>query len=131
MSKVVRFGVAAFIVLSLVNGVVFARTLMADPPDVTITLSPSVQSPQMLGVSITWTATVQNGPPGHSYDYQFAVALQGQNQIVRDFGLTNAFTWVPYTVEGNYVVNRARHHAATISSVSTRFAAVHITPLGH
>ena len=104
MSKVVRFGFAAFIVLSLVNGVVFARTLMADPPDVTITLSPSVQSPQMLGVSITWTATVQNGPPGHSYDYQFAVALEGQNQIVRDFGLTNAFTWVPYTVEGNYLV---------------------------
>ena len=104
MSKIVRFGFAAFIVLTLMNGLASARTLIADPPDVTISLTPSVQSPQMLGVSITWTAVVMNGPPHHFYDYQFAVALQGQNQIVRDFSETNAFNWVPYTVEGNYVV---------------------------
>ncbi len=58
----------------------------------------------MLGASILWTATLQNGIQGHTYDYQFRAALQGQDQIVRDFGPNNSFTWVPYTVEGTYVV---------------------------
>jgi len=72
-------------------------------PSVTITLSPSVPSPELLGTSILWTATVQ-GEPGHTYDYQFSAALQGQNQVVRDFDLPNSFTWVPWTVEGTYIV---------------------------
>ncbi len=58
----------------------------------------------MLGTSLLWTASVQNPAPGHTYDYQFSAALQGQNQIVRDFSLNNSFTWVPYTVEGTYAV---------------------------
>lgn len=72
-------------------------------PAVGITLSPSVPSPELLGTSITWTATVQ-GQQGHTYDYQFSAALQGQHQIVRDFDLPNSFTWVPWTVEGTYIV---------------------------
>ena len=71
--------------------------------DVTITLTPSVDSPQYLGTSIDWTASVQ-GPKGHIYDYQFSVSLQGQNQVVKDFRPQNSFTWVPYTVEGTYQV---------------------------
>lgn len=58
----------------------------------------------MLDTSILWTATVQGGPPGDTYDYQFSAALQGQSQIVRDFDLANSFTWVPHTVEGTYSV---------------------------
>jgi hypothetical protein len=84
-------------VLSMMSGVAFA--------DVSITLNPSLQSPQQLGASILWTATVNNAPPGHTYDYQFSAALQGSNQIVRDFDLPNTFTWVPWTVEGTYVVS--------------------------
>jgi hypothetical protein len=84
-------------VLSLMSGVAFA--------DVSITLNPSLQSPRQLGTSILWTATVNNAPPGHTYDYQFSAALQGSNQIVRDFDLPNTFTWVPWTVEGTYVVS--------------------------
>jgi hypothetical protein len=75
------------------------------PPSVTITLSPSVPSPELLGTSVLWTATVNGGAQGHTYDYQFSAALQGQNQIVRDFDLPNSFTWVPWTVEGAYVVS--------------------------
>src|SRR5262249_20370277 len=66
---------------------------------------PSVPSPELLGTSITWTATVSGGPPNHTYDYQFSAALQGQNQIARDFNTPNSFVWVPWTVEGTYVVN--------------------------
>lgn len=73
-------------------------------PDVTITLTPSVQSPQFLGTSIGWSATVQNGQQNHVYDYQFAVSLQSQLQVVKDYTIQNYFTWVPYTVEGTYQV---------------------------
>ena len=74
------------------------------PPSVTVTLSPSLPSPELLGTSITWTATIQGGQQGHTYDYQFSAALQGQQQIVRDFDLPNSFTWAPWAVEGTYVV---------------------------
>ncbi|HZL67201.1 MAG TPA: aryl-sulfate sulfotransferase, partial [Candidatus Limnocylindrales bacterium] len=101
MSRVLTAGLVTLLGLSLLPGVATAAT---KAPSVTITLSPSLSSPQMLGTSILWTATVQGGPPGDTYDYQFSAALQGQNQIVRDFGSRNTFTWVPYTVEGTYVV---------------------------
>ncbi len=71
---------------------------------VTVSLSPSVPSPELLGTHVTWTATIQNGVQGHTYDYQFSVALAGQNQIVRDFDLPNTFLWAPWTVEGTYTV---------------------------
>src|SRR5271155_2456747 len=65
----------------------------------TVTLTPSVASPQMLGTPVGWTATVQSPVSGHTYDYQFSVTFNGQKQIVRDFNLPNTFTWVPHTVE--------------------------------
>lgn len=70
----------------------------------TVTLTPSVPSPQMLGTSIVWTAVVQNPVAGHSYDYQFAVSLNGNVQILRDSSPANSFTWVPSSVEGTYWV---------------------------
>ncbi|MGC2110862.1 MAG: aryl-sulfate sulfotransferase [Candidatus Korobacteraceae bacterium] len=75
------------------------------PPSVSITLNPSLPSPELLDTSILWTATISGGNPNDTYDYQFSAALQGQNQIVRDFDLPNSFTWVPWTVEGTYVVS--------------------------
>ncbi len=101
MSKVFCVGILTLLGLSLLSGVATAAT---KAPSVTIMLNPSLHSPQMLGTSILWTATVQGGPPGDTYDYQFSAALQGQNQIVRDFNTRNTFTWVPYMVEGTYVV---------------------------
>jgi len=93
--------------LTIFLGVVLLPTIVmaaARPSDVTITLHPSVPSPELLGTTITWTATVSGGPPGHSYDYQFSAALQGQDQIVRDFNIPNSFVWVPWSVEGAYVI---------------------------
>ena len=48
---------------------------------VTIKMTPSVPSPQMLGTAITWTATVQNPVAGHTYDYQFSTWYNGNYQI--------------------------------------------------
>ncbi len=73
-------------------------------PSVTVQLFPNVPSPELLGSSISWTASVSGGPQGHIFDYQFSAALQGQNQVVRDFDLPSSFTWVPWQVEGTYVV---------------------------
>jgi hypothetical protein len=70
-----------------------------------ITLKPSVTSPQKLGTPVTWTATVQNALAGHTYGYQFSVTYTGQTQIVSDFSPTPTFTWVPHTVEGAYAFN--------------------------
>src|ERR1700753_3431001 len=86
---------------ALLSGMAHASTR---PQDVTITLSPSLGSPQLLDTRITWTATLQGGQQGHTYDYQFSAALQGQNQIVRDFDTPSSFVWVPWAVEGMYVV---------------------------
>ena len=102
MSRAFCFGVVTLFVLSLMSGVALAAV---KPADVTITLNPSAPSPQQLGASITWTATVNNAPLRHIYDFQFSAALQGSNQVVRDFDLPNSFTWVPWTVEGTYVVS--------------------------
>ncbi len=73
-------------------------------PSVTVTLTPSIPSPVLLGTTVTWTAILTGGQQGHVYDYQFSAALQGQNQIVRDFDLPNSFQWTPWQVEGTYVV---------------------------
>jgi arylsulfate sulfotransferase len=93
--------------ISLVVGLTLlavAAAAATRPPTVTITLSPSVPSPAPLNTNITWTATIMGGQQGHTYDYQFSAAAQGQQQVVRDFSLPSSFTWVPWTVEGTYVV---------------------------
>lgn len=102
MFKVVRTRVLAILGLSLLSAAVAGATTKS--PAVSITLTPSVPSPAVLGTHITWTARVSGGPPGDVYDYQFSAAPQGQNQIVRDFDLPNSFVWVPWQVEGNYAI---------------------------
>ena len=80
--------------------------MVASPrrPSVTVTLNPSLPSPELLGTSVLWTTNVSGGNPGDTYDYQFSIALNGQSQVVRDFNTPSSFTWVPWSVEGNYTV---------------------------
>ena len=89
----------AVLAFAVMVGLPFAGRA-ANPPSVTLT--PSVASPQMLGTPVTWTAAVQNASAGHTYDYQFSVTYNGQAQIVSDFSPTATFPWVPHTVEGAY-----------------------------
>ena len=95
----------AVAILFVVSMVVVSSAASARPAgNVTITLKPSVESPQFVGTSVVWTAAVQGGQRGHTYDYQFAISRQGQSQIIRDFALHRTLTWVPYQVEGTYQV---------------------------
>ena len=99
-----RFGTYLLLLFGL--GLLPAMAVTAPQhPSVTITLNPSLPSPELLGTSVLWTATVNGGNPNDTYDFQFSVALQGQRQIVRDFNLPNTFTWVPWSVEGTYSVS--------------------------
>src|ERR1700743_3755079 len=91
--KAVRSCVLTIVGFSLLSAALAVAATKS--PTVSITLTPSVPSPAMLGTHITWTATVTGGPPGDAYDYQFSAAPQGQNQIVRDFDLPNSFVWTP------------------------------------
>jgi arylsulfate sulfotransferase len=101
---VVRTCRLAVAILFLVSMFTAWGSATSKVPGVTITLTAGVQSPQFLGTSILWYATVQNGQQGHLYDYQFAVSYQNQTQIVRDFQTDNSFVWVPWTVEGTYQI---------------------------
>lgn len=98
--------------LLLLSAGSFAVTIKS--AGVTIDLSPSVSSPQFIGTSITWTATVHSPFLGHTFDYQFAVISGNQYQIVRDYNTPNTFTWVPHTVEGTYRI------AVTVRDITTQ-----------
>jgi hypothetical protein len=93
VSKVCCAGLVTLLGLTLLSGIAIAAT---KAPSVTITLSPSLSSPQMLDTSVRWTATVQGGPPSDTYDYQLSAALQGQSQIMRDFDLANQWSYRTY-----------------------------------
>ena len=93
---------ASLLLVSVLSADSFAA---AKTPGVAITLLPSVSSPQFVGTSINWTATVHSPFLGHKFDYQFAITLGNQYQIVKDFSAANTFTWVPHTVEGTYRVS--------------------------
>ena len=69
MSRIFCVHVLVLLMLSLLCGAAFAEGRpAAKSPSVTITLNPNLPSPQMLGTSIKWTATVQNPPQGEVYD---------------------------------------------------------------
>ncbi len=103
MVRKCRLAIASLFLVSLFTAGSFAATIKS--AGVSITLLPSASSPQFLGTSIDWTATVHSPFLGHTYDYQFAVTFNNQYQIVKDFNTPNTFTWVPHTVEGTYQVS--------------------------
>ena len=65
-----------------------------------VLLTPSEAAPQLVGEPITWTAAASD--LGANPVYQFRVGPEnGPLRVVRDFSLTNSFTWTPME-EGTY-----------------------------
>ncbi len=65
-----------------------------------ISLTPSEPAPQLVGEPITWTATASD--LGANPVYRFRVGPEkGPMRMVRDFSLTNSFSWTPME-EGTY-----------------------------
>lgn len=110
-TRMFRAGLWALIVVTMIGTAAVAATRT---PNVTVSLIPSVPSPELLGSSITWTAAVTGGQQGHVFDFQFSAALQGQSQVVRDFDLPPSFLWTPWQVEGTYVVTVVARDISTV-----------------
>jgi hypothetical protein len=71
---------------------------------VTVTqLTPSMASPQPVGTTLLWTATVINTNPGPLL-YRFSVGRNGSFLVLRDFAQLNTFEWTPSQKEGIYQV---------------------------
>jgi hypothetical protein len=65
-----------------------------------VSLAPSEPAPQLVGETITWTATAAD--VGATPVYQFSAAPHGGAfHVVRDFSPTNSFIWTPIQ-EGTY-----------------------------
>jgi hypothetical protein len=72
-------------------------TIWASMAHAVVTLEPSLPSGQLVGTTITWTATDPD-----ARDFRFSVEdPSGSVMIVRDFDTYNTFEWVPL-VEGLY-----------------------------
>src|SRR5664279_3760359 len=69
-----------------------------------VTLASSPASPQPVGTTITWTATVSDTASG-GHEFQFSVAASGQSAaIVRDYSPVTNFQWTPSKAEGTYTI---------------------------
>jgi arylsulfate sulfotransferase len=97
-------------------------TVHAANPAVSVSLLPSRPSGQLLGTSITWTASASGLTQAV---YRFSVtAPQGPARVVRDFSLSHSFSWTPLQ-EGQYTIQasvKASFTSTSVSSTSATFA---------
>lgn len=70
-----------------------------------VTLASSPMSPQPVGTTVTWTASISDNVAG-SHELQFSVGPSGgPSAIVRDYHPSSTFTWTPTTSEGSYTIS--------------------------
>lgn len=100
-------------------------------------LTPSIASPQVIGTSITWTATASDPTPGQ-LAFQFNVSLPGKPlALAKDFDngtiasggrISLPFVWVPTTVEGTYHIQVVAKDVVT-GQMSMKTVSYTINPL--
>ena len=66
-------------------------------------LQPSLTSPRPIGTTVVWTATASDSNPGPLV-YQFSAGMDGQLHVLRDYALSNTFSFTPVMQEGVYEV---------------------------
>ncbi len=81
--------------------------LLAVPPlfaTITVSLAPSLPSPQPGGTATTWTPTASDTNPG-TLDFRYRVSTAGKPfQTLQDYDVATVFSWAPYTHEASYTV---------------------------
>src|SRR5688572_11804419 len=108
---------------------------------ISITLTPSLPSPQPLGTSVQWTAAITDTEPG-GHLYRFNTQPSGLPvQIKRDFAQSNQWTWTPGGYEDTVrivviVVNTSTGSsgfAQTNYTITSRLVAGHaaVNPTNH
>ncbi len=115
-----RVPYCALLTLAVASAPAFAQ--------LTVTLTPNISSPQMVGTPIVFTAVASGG--SGNYDYQFSANLTSTpTQIKQDFnGLMSQFTWVPSVKEGNYTIGVVARDLANKSSRAFMTAPYTVTP---
>ncbi|MEO8661058.1 MAG: aryl-sulfate sulfotransferase [Bryobacteraceae bacterium] len=102
-------------------GVLVTSSMLQASPTISA-LTPSLASPQLVGTTITWTATATDAASGRLV-YRFYAKAPGAGAtslIVRDLHPSNSFQWTPSQSEGIYSItvvieNQATQKAATAS----------------
>ncbi len=113
MKGVFRLSRFAFIPVLVV--LCFAAPL---PATITAQLTSSVAQPQMVGTTITWTATASDTNAG-ALDFQFSVELASNGfQVLQDYDVSNVFSWTPYVQEGKYQVQVVARNLTTNETVT-------------
>lgn len=72
----------------------------------TVSLVPNLSSPQPVGTTITFNATVSGDPDTSPvYEYQFSANLTGSPTLVRrGYESSNTFSWTPSSADGHFTV---------------------------
>ncbi len=115
-----RIPYCALLLLAAASAPAFAQ--------LSVTLTPNISSPQMVGTPIVFTAVASGG--SGNYDYQFTANLTSTPvQIKQDFnGLLSQFAWVPSVKEGNYTIGVVARDLANKSSRAYMTVPYTITP---
>jgi hypothetical protein len=101
------------------------------------TLTPSLASPQVIGTSVTWTATATDTNPG-PLTFQFNMSLSGKAlALVKDFNIgalsggtwtAQPFTWTPTGPEGTYYIQVVIKDF-TSGETASKIVSYSVTPL--
>jgi arylsulfate sulfotransferase len=87
-----------------------------------VSLVPSLPSPQPVGTLITWTAEVAGATPG-AIRYRFRVRRIGESfHVVKDFGPDKTLIWTASDHEGNFEVEVAVRNSRAEDIAGTRVA---------
>ena len=103
-------------------GLLFVAPLFAT---LTVQLTPSLPSPQLLGTPVSFTATATDTNAG-TLDYQFSVAINTlPSQITQDYDISNILVFAPYQMEATYTVSVVARNKTTLATVTTSVAYVY------
>lgn len=84
--------------------VLFAISATVLQAQMTVSLTPSVPSPAMLGTPIKWTASVQGASQG-TLTYRFRVYHEGRDyRTIIDYGPKSSLNWTTIEEEGTYLM---------------------------
>src|SRR5437763_644837 len=101
-----------------------AGTAVAGP--LTITLTPSVASPQTVGTTINFTAVASGG--SGNYDYRFTLQRGVVTpQMRQDYSTLNGWSWTPTIKEGSYRITVFARDLANTANTGSKSLPYQIT----
>ena len=114
-----RYRISFCAVLALAAAPAFAQ--------LSVTLTPNISPPQMVGTPIVFTAAASGG--SGNYDYQFTANLTATRvQIKQDFNTMTQFAWTPSVKEGTYTIGVVARDLANKSFRGYMTTAFAVTP---